>query len=54
MKEYTEEEIYNVDALFKARLRKQAADQKRAFYIMLMVALALLGVGFLLCLIFVK
>ncbi len=54
MKEYKDEEIYNVDALFKARLKKEAADQKRAFYIMLLIALGLLATGFLLCLLFVK
>ena len=54
MKEYSEKQMYDINEQFQAKLKKQAAEQKRAFYIMLMIALALLGVGFLLCLIFVK
>lgn len=54
MKEYTEEEIYNVDALFKARIRKQAIDQRRTFYLLLVLVLGFFALGFILCLVFVK
>lgn len=38
-KEFSEQEIYDTNQLFQARLKKEADDQKRVFYRILMVIL---------------
>ena len=50
----SEEEISKINDLFQARIRKQAVDQRRTFYFLLVLVLGFFALGFILCLIFVK
>ena len=46
MKEYSEQEIYDIDSQFKARIKEQQAEAKRFFLKLLLIALAILAAGF--------
>lgn len=45
MKEFSEQEIYDTNALFQARLKKEADDQKRVFYRILITILVIFLAG---------
>lgn len=39
MKEYSEKQMYDINEQFQAKLKKEADDQRRVFYRILMVVL---------------
>ena len=45
MKEFSEQDIYDTNKLFQARLKKEADDQKRVFYKMLLITLGIFLAG---------
>jgi hypothetical protein len=45
MKEFSEQDIYDTNKLFQARLKKEADDQKRVFYRILITVLAIFIAG---------
>lgn len=47
MKEYSEQEIFDIDSQFKNKIKEQQAEAKRFFLKLLLAVLTLLAIGFI-------